>query len=516
MTEGKDILFILPPVKPMIRSLDLVYTYFEKITNLNNMKLLPIPNGIMSLAALLEEQGYSVAYHDFCHFETNKNLKDLIKTLINKFNPKIVGGYSYTPYLNGLKKTFEIFKKIDPNITTIAGGPHVTFLDFQTINEFDGALDIVVRGEGEMTTLELVDKIVRRKNFEEVKGTTNKNKKNSDRRLLSDEELANLPLINLNIIPKSELKKPLYFSIHCSRGCPYRCTFCVNPHFWNYKLRFRSVETVINEIRYLNDKYNVFFDFGDTNLPLIKNFEELINRVRKINFKNSIGMVLMRANLVDNLRLNLLKKLLSIHKSSYITIGVENASDKILKNMRKPSWNIQYSALLKLKKNKFRSIPSWMIGFPGENLETMLHNLKCLDNLNKKDLIQTAICFIFIPTPGTEPFLYPDRFGIKLSTNNWDFYDRSIFPPPYSLVNEKNEVVLSSEQIWAYFISIVSLQKNWRLKKYPQMYKEMKPEKFLSYMQKNPIFYKVNPTESDITLYEDFGGQKRLGVPILV
>ncbi|MFX0136281.1 MAG: B12-binding domain-containing radical SAM protein, partial [Candidatus Hodarchaeota archaeon] len=441
MTEKKDILLILPPVRPMVRSLDLVHTYFEKISSSNKMKLLPIPNGIFSLGSLLEHEGYAVSYHDFCHFETRQNLKDLIKSLVKKYDPNIVGGYAYTPYINGLKRTFQIFKEINPDIITIAGGPHVTFLDMQTINEFNGALDVVVRGEGEFSTLELVSKIIKGKPYENVRGTTNSKKINPIRNLLSDEDLANLPPIKLDLIPKSELKKTLYFSIHCSRGCPYNCTFCANPHFWGYKLRFRSIDVIINEIKTVNDKFNVFFDFGDTNLPLIKNFEELVKKIAEINFRNSLGMVLMRANLVNDARLNLIKKMLSDHPKSYITVGVENASDKILKKMRKPSWNIQYLALRKIKKVDIDSIPSWMIGFPGETVETMTHNLKCLNHLNEKNLIQTAICFIFIPTPGTEPFSDPKKFGLKLNTKNWDFFDRAIFPPPYSLFNEKGDLI---------------------------------------------------------------------------
>ncbi|NVM01101.1 MAG: B12-binding domain-containing radical SAM protein [Candidatus Helarchaeota archaeon] len=507
MTEKKDILFILPPVKPMIRSLDLVYTYFEKISSQNKMKLLPIPNGIMSIGSLLEHEGYAIAYYDFIHFESKKNLSDLIKMLIQKHDPKIVGGYAYTPYINGLKKAFQIFKQINPEIITIAGGPHVTFLDIQTIKEFNGALDVVVRGEGEFTTLELVNKIIKGKNYTDILGTTNSKKSNPRRNLLTDEELANLPAININLIPKSELKKPLYFSIHCSRGCTYNCTFCANPHFWNRKLRFRSINVIIDEIRKLNEKYNVFFDFGDTNLPLIKNFKELVKEICELTFNNSLGMVLMRANLVNDSRLDLLKKMLTDHPKSYITIGVENASDKILKNMRKPSWNIQYTALKKVKKYNLDSIPSWMIGFPGESIETMTHNLKCLNYLNKSNLIQTAICFIFIPTPGTEPFSNPEKFGIKMTTKNWDFFDRAVFPPPYSLINEKGELILSNEQIWAYFISIITLQKKWRFRKYPQSIREIEPERFLNYLKTNPLYYNVNPTESDITTYEDYGGK---------
>ncbi|MHA1380317.1 MAG: B12-binding domain-containing radical SAM protein [Candidatus Helarchaeota archaeon] len=505
MTEKKDILFILPPVKPIIRSLDLVYTYFEKISGINKMKLLPIPNGIMSLSSLLKHNGYSVAYYDFCHFDTNQKLTDLIKSLVNKYEPLIVGGYAYTAYIQGLKEVFRNFKKINPNIITIAGGPHVTFLDIETIHEFNGVLDVVVRGEGEFTLLELVSNITKEKDFEDVQGTTNVKKRNPDRKLMTNEELKNLPPINVDFISKKELKKPLYFSINCSRGCPYNCTFCVNPHFWKHELRFRSIESIINEIKILNEKYNVLFDFGDTNLPLIKDFEELTKKIGQINFKNSLGMVLMRANLVNEERLALLKNLLRDHPKSYITIGVENASDKILKNMRKPSWNTQYSALKKLKQNNFKSIPSWMIGFPGEDLDTMLHNLNCLNFLNKKDLIESAICFVFIPTPGTEPFSNLEKFGIKLNTKNWEFYDRAIFPPPYSLVDKNGKIILSSEQIWAYYISIITLQKKWRLNKNPKIYHEIPPDDFLIYLNQNPAYFSVNPAECNITTYTDYG-----------
>ena len=110
-----------------------------------------IPLGISYLIAVLEEKGYEVDLVDRPAFRPNqKELEDKFRSL----NPDIIGvtasTVNYLPALEILKTA----KKALPKCITMIGGPHVTVLDERTFAE-SSDVDIVVRGEGEQTVLEV-------------------------------------------------------------------------------------------------------------------------------------------------------------------------------------------------------------------------------------------------------------------------------------------------------------------------------------------------------------------------
>ena len=512
MTKNNvDALFIIPPIKPVPRPLDLSYTFFEKLNTANNCDFVFIQVGPLSIINMLENQGYSVKFFDFNHFKSKDTLKDTIKSLITLYDPKMVLAYSYTACIPGLKKCFKLFKKQNPNIYTIVGGQHVTFLDFETFKEFGDALNFIVRGEGEKTIIELCKNLFNGKNFEKINGITYKTnsrlKRNQDRKLMTSEELKNLPNLSLKSYPQEELSKPLYYSINISRGCPYNCIFCSNPRFWDRRLRFRPINQILEDISFLNDNHNVYFEFGDSNLPINKKiFQELTKKFQKeLKLKNDFGMILIRSNLVNEERMEMIKRFTKDSPSAYITVGLENSDPKVLKIIKKPNWNIQYQALKKIKEYEMRSIPSWIVGLPGENLNTMTRNISMLNKLNEEKLIESTILFMFTPLPGTPPFHETEKYGLFIHHYNWEYFDRAIFPPPFSIKDiETGDISLTSEQIWNYWLFMVETQKRWRKnfvksEKIPVDFK-----KFLRFMKKNPFFYKINPSEGKINLFTDF------------
>jgi hypothetical protein len=68
--------------------------------------------------------------------------------------------------------------------------------------------------------------------------------------------------------------------------------------------------------------------------------------------------------------------------------------------------------------------------------------------------------FIWIHIPGSPPFHTPKQFGVKIHSYNWDFCDRAVFPPPYSLYDiDTRKVALTDFQIWGYFLTMRYLQR---------------------------------------------------------
>jgi len=112
-----------------------------------------IPLGIGYLAAVLEEDGYAV---DVIDLQVQQHTKRELEIELARLQPDISGITSTTLTYKSATEIVKTAKESCPDSLTILGGPHVTVLDEQTLSE-QPEVDIVVRGEGEQTILELAD-----------------------------------------------------------------------------------------------------------------------------------------------------------------------------------------------------------------------------------------------------------------------------------------------------------------------------------------------------------------------
>ncbi|HQO03233.1 MAG TPA: cobalamin-dependent protein, partial [Spirochaetota bacterium] len=113
------------------------------------------PFGLMSLAAYLIGQGIEVQIADFI---ISRFSEEKARAIINDFNPDVIGATGVTM---NIKKAFAIlqyFKELKPDAVFVMGGPHVTF-DADTVLREHSFIDYIVRGEGEITFVELLSKI---------------------------------------------------------------------------------------------------------------------------------------------------------------------------------------------------------------------------------------------------------------------------------------------------------------------------------------------------------------------
>ncbi|HLB99852.1 MAG TPA: cobalamin B12-binding domain-containing protein, partial [Candidatus Bathyarchaeia archaeon] len=110
-----------------------------------------IPLGISYLAAVLEKSGHTV---DVIDCQGGKPTTKELEAELLKLSPDIVGVTSATLTFNPALEIVKAAKRSLPNCLTMMGGPHVTVMDEATLNENPEA-DIVVRGEGEQSVLEL-------------------------------------------------------------------------------------------------------------------------------------------------------------------------------------------------------------------------------------------------------------------------------------------------------------------------------------------------------------------------
>ena len=249
--------------------------------------ILTPPLGLGYLASSLIKAGHEVVLLDCCL----KNISsDAFANVLKKENPSLVGINAMTSYYTEAIKYVNQVKKL--GIIACLGGPHISALPENSLLE-SGA-DFVLLGESDKTLVELVNALENKKSFSKIKGIGfKKNGKiiiNTKADLIKDLDGLPFPAWNLMnpgkypIAPHGAIVKRFPVApIITTRGCPFNCSFCSSKCIWMQRLRFRNPEKVVDEIEYLQKKYNIkgtFFvsaKFAKKYPNLIKKIESLLN-----------------------------------------------------------------------------------------------------------------------------------------------------------------------------------------------------------------------------------------------
>ena len=174
--------------------------------------------------------------------------------------PDVVGATALTPFFHHAVKIVDIAKKVNPGIVTVLGGPHVTYLPEETLTE-NAAVDIVTRGEGELTLVDLVRCLESSQELSQVKGIGFRS--NGEVVLTPPQPLVDVKELLLPAYHLLPMEK-YYFvvlgrfaTVIASRGCPYQCTFCSEWRFWGAPWRQRDPKMIWDELELLVGKYNM-------------------------------------------------------------------------------------------------------------------------------------------------------------------------------------------------------------------------------------------------------------------
>ena len=157
-------------------------------------------------------------------------------------------------------KLITIAKEVQPQAVTMLGGSHGTFWDENALKEYP-SLDIVVRREGELTFIELLEKLESQASLSDVLGITYRNGdkivRNPDRPFIED--LDSLPFPAHHLLPLENLKHngKILFPLVSSRGCVFWCDFCSTVRMFGRGYRWRSPKNVVDEMQFVHDKYGV-------------------------------------------------------------------------------------------------------------------------------------------------------------------------------------------------------------------------------------------------------------------
>jgi anaerobic magnesium-protoporphyrin IX monomethyl ester cyclase len=389
--------------------------------------------GLPYLAAVLEKNEHEIEVIDCEALEINhKKLRAKLASL----EPNVVGITSTTATIPSAFESARVAKEACPNVPVVLGGPHATFMDKQILSE-EAAVDIIVRGEGERTLLELVDVMSKSslKDLDEVAGITFRKNgqivRTPNRPFIQDLDELPRPAYKYFPLSKYRILGRSIFPVITSRGCPFQCSFCVDPQIFGNKFRMRRVKNVVDEIEWLRDEYgaNAFMFYDDT---FTLDMERTIQICEEMK-RRKISLPWSCQTRVDHVSKRVLAKM-SEANCELVHFGVESGSQKILDVVSKQTSIQQNENAIKWAKEAgLVAIISLMVGHPGETEDTLRQSLDFARRLKPDD----AWLCVATPYPGTELYRFIKEKGWEMDPD-WSLYDTTtpVFENP-SISKEK-------------------------------------------------------------------------------
>jgi len=370
-----------------------------------------IPTGLEYIAAYLED------IVDEVHIVDMELERRKFQDLINLYSPDLVGiSLSATEH----NETLRLAKKAKKNgVTTVIGGYHPTSVPDVMLSY--PQIDMVIRGEGELTMRELVEK----GNPENVLGVSYK--KNG--KVIHNEDRP--PIENLDTLPfparhlrqysyKSQSRTTDNDVIVTSRGCNGLCSFCCEPSMSSGCLRCRSPENVMKEILEMAEYHQgkpVNVIFADPNfMGNPKGVDRLCDLLMEHDLNMEFG-ALVRADAMAKYP-EIVKKMCRVGILKF-EMGIESPNSKDLKSTRKGITNrVHREAVRNIRENGGRPGGTFVIGLPDQTVE----EIKAFPAYAKEIGLTAAAFGIATPFPGTEFYQELDKQGLIFETN-WDNFD---------------------------------------------------------------------------------------------
>jgi len=386
------------------------------------------PVGLAYLAASAREDGHEVAIFDVdavvkgtdIDFSDEYGRLELYRQGLNnpshtvwseithvleEFRPDVVGVTAMTTKFGSVLRTVDLIKEYRRDIPVVVGGPHATLLPDQTLKS--QSIDMVVRGEGEITFRALLKALERKGGLEGIEGVSFRMNgqivHNVARPFAADLDQISFPARDLLRDQKNYSSEDMGV-VMASRGCPFNCSYCC--HVWERKVRFRSTDNIVEEIKRVRNRYGTTqFEFKDDSFTVNKQrtlqlCERLVAEKLGINWGCSTRVNLLDEELVERMK---------AAGCNAVKVGIETGSERILKETDKGvTFEQMRRAAALLNKHGLFWSGYFMMGLSMETVEDIRQTYDFMKELNP----YYAGLGVYNPFPKTVLFDQGVRMGL--------------------------------------------------------------------------------------------------------
>ncbi len=382
--------------------------------------------GILYLGTALRAKGFDVTLLD-CPKDglTFAGYRKLLEE--KRFD--VVGVRCFSRDHNYVNHHLKIAKAVNPRTLTLTGGPHPSAVPEFVLKSMP-ALDFAWQGEAEESLATLLDLYKDQGlnlppgELEKIPGLAWRDKDSGAIRL---NPLMYIPDLDRYGLPAWDMLEPLHYPgniykehwpIVTTRGCPYPCTYCNTPRLSGKKLRHRSVEHVIAELKLLKSRYKASrFSLYDDEFTLNDKYtislcQAMIDEGLNMKFDSLAGVRL------DSLYPELLK-VMEAAGCDMLAVGIESGNERVQKSIKKKVTveKIREQVHMTVACSKIKITGYFMLGFLDETEEEIRDTI----NLALELPLHRANFNIVIPIPGTAIFNELVQLGkVRIEDINWD------------------------------------------------------------------------------------------------
>jgi len=358
------------------------------------------PLSLLSLASPLMAEGFRVCIVDGAIERDYKTI------LIREIPNALCLGISLLTgrMIHSAIAVSRLTRRIRPGLPIIFGGWHPSLLPGQTLNE--DYVDIVVRGQGENTLLDVARNLQEGTSLESVRGISFK----PGNRIVHNAER---PVENINLLPMpafsvanfdvyekvAGIRKLPYAS---SVGCPYACNYCTDQVFYNRRFNAYSASRVVSEVTELVSRYRLSeVAFLDSNFPVnVKRAIDIAKGFRESNwkfrwtFQASTDLLCRMSD--DEVCL------LGEAGVTHMGFGTESASQNVLALMNKRHQRVEemFETARKSERAGIRVTFNLILGYPGETEIDRLETFRIMSEIARQHSNVSFSPNIFTPYPG--------------------------------------------------------------------------------------------------------------------
>ncbi len=392
---------------------------------------LPPPMQLLQLGAYVEREMPEVRLEIVdCQAEGLNH--EGLKRRIAQVSPDVValsGNMTCNAYT--VARSAEIAKEVDPDIRTVVGGQHYSFLADESLRKIP-EIDFIVRQEGELTLVDLLRSLFDGHDLGRIEGLSFRH----DGHIVHGPDRAFLANLDTLPYPAYHLVEPLldryhfrmmtgphvrYFVVEGSRGCQYNCSFCTQCVHWKHTWRSKSAKRLADEFEFLHERYGGdedFFWLADDNFMLAQRGTEFCDAMdRPALREGSYWFVQARAD--DIAKMEAVVPRLRQAGCAWILLGVEHNSDTILGDLnKKSSAAIAKKAVRILKRSDILSQAMFILGARQESAASADALREFVVELDPG----IPIFGCLTPFPGTRTYQEAEQRG-WIEDPNWAHYD---------------------------------------------------------------------------------------------